>query len=398
MKPKTLMMLAGITLVVIIGAIFFGQEREDKPVRSGELVFPGLMNSINDIAEMTIETKEETVILAREYRQWHVKGKGGYPAAFGKIKPVLIGMAELRIREPKTKNPDLYEKLGLQDKDAEGSSSSLITLKTKDGNVAASLLLGNQGQGKGTPNQSEMYIRKPEDPQTWLVTGKLPIEKVPEEWLEKDLFKIASKRVQRVYVTHPGGETLKVFKDTPDALDFKVRDLPEGKKVSSQFNVNNVVTTLAQLSMEDVKRSDELEFSSKSGVQAVLETFDGLRLTVETMNKDDVVYSKMAAAFDPALVYRELPKEDSKEKKDASVEMEIDSAAEVKESDDGNMKTDGEKEEKESDVKESVLKSEEEVQKEVSGLNEIFKDWLFELPKFKVDNFSKKKNELLAKE
>ena len=57
MKPKTLLMLAGITLVVILGAVFFGQERKDKPVQSGKFVFPELMKTINDVVEVTIETK-----------------------------------------------------------------------------------------------------------------------------------------------------------------------------------------------------------------------------------------------------------------------------------------------------------------------------------------------------
>ena len=396
MKPKTLLILAAITLVVIVGAAFFGKEKTDKPNQSGELVFPGLMAQINDIVEMTIETKEQTVTLVRQDEKWSVKEKGGYPASFEKVKPVLIGMAELRIREPKTKNPDLHEKLGLQDYNAEGSSSTLITLKAKGANTVATMLLGNERPGKGTPTQSELYIRKPDDPQTWLVSGKLPIEKIADEWLEKDILKIASKRIKRVYVTHPGGETLKVYKDTPDALDFKVRDFPKGKKVNSQFNVNNVANTLAQLAIEDVKKSDELKFSSKSGLQAVVETFDGLRLTVETMNKDEVVYSKIAAAFDPTLVSKETEKASSEEK--IEIKSAEDSGKDEKKNDASNKKEGGDQLEEKAKPKESILKSEEDVQKEVTEINAKFQDWIFELPKFKVENFSKKRSDLIAKE
>ena len=392
MKPKTLLMLAGVTLIVILGAIIFGQEREDKPAQSGEFVFPDLMKMINDVGEMTIETKNETVTLVKKDNRWGVKEKGGYAAAFEKIKPVLIGMAELKIREPKTKNPDLYDKLGLQDQNAEDSSSTLITLKTKDAKTAATLLLGNQRPGKGTPNVSEMYIRKPGNPQTWLVTGKLPIEKVAGEWLEKDLLNIVSKRVQRVLVTHPGGEALTVYKDTPDALDLKIKDLPKGAKVSSQFNVNNVATTLAQLTMDDVKKSDDMEFIPQSGVRAVLETFDGLRLTVETMKQGEATLGKIVAAFDPALVYKEPTMESSE---DTEAMSEKKDTTEPKKDDKSGSEAEGVKKEK-PEVKESILKSEEDVQKEVSTFNGKFKDWIFEIPKFRVDNFSKKKKDLIS--
>ncbi len=386
MNSKTLMMLAGITLVVMAGAAFFGQERQDKPVHGNKLVFPDLMNRINEIHEMTIETKGVTVTLIQTNNTWNVKEKGSYAADLAKIKPVLIGMAELRFREPKTKNPELYEKLGLRDIKAEGSAATLITLKTKDSSEVASLLLGNQRPAKGAPSVSEMYIRNPEDPQTWLVTGKLPIEKVSGEWLDKDLFTIVNKRVHQVRVTHPGGEKLVVYKDSPDALDFQVRDLPKGSKVSSQFNVNNVATSLAQLQLEDVTKSDDGEFSSKNGVQAVLETFDGLRVTVETMSKDEVVLSKIEAVFDPALVYQK-PKQESSEKTEAVTEESKDSS-----------KAGSEKESEELAAIDSILKTEEEVQKEVTTLNAAFKNWLFELPKFRVENFSKKKTDLIAKE
>ncbi|GJL62833.1 MAG: hypothetical protein NPIRA04_14870 [Nitrospirales bacterium] len=398
MKPKTLLMLAGITLVVSIGAAFFGQEREHQPDQSGELFFPDLMNRINHIHKMTIETNNETVTLIREADTWSVKESGGYTAAFEKIKPVLIGMAELRVREPKTKNPELYEKLGLQDKDAEGSSSTLITLKTKDASTAATLLLGDQRPAKGAPSLTEMYVRKPEDPQTWLVVGNLPIEKVPGQWLDKELLKIASKRVQRVRVTHADGEMLTVYKDTPDALDFKIQDLPKGVKVGSQFNVNNVVTSLAQLQMDDVKKADKFQVETQPGIKAVLETFDGLRLTVETMQKDEVIYGKIVTAFDSALIYEEPVTESSEEKEAAKENSGIEDATELKKDANSDSNADGEKGPKPSKAKESVLKSEEDVQKEVVGFNEKLNEWVFELPKFRVDNFSKKKQDLIAKD
>ena len=397
MKPKTLMVLAGITLMVIFGAVFFGQEREDKPAQSGEFVFPDLMKMINDVVEMTIETNDETVTLVKKDNRWGVKEKGGYAAAFEKIKPVLIGMAELKIREPKTKNPDLYEKLGLQDQNAEGSSSTRITLKTKDANAVATLLLGNQRPAKGAPSVSEMYIRIPGDPQTWLVTGKLPIEKVASEWLEKDLLNIVSKRIQRVVVTHPDGETLTVYKDIPDAIDFTIVDLPKGSKVSSQFNVNNIATTLAQLTMDDVKKSDDMEFRFKPGSRAVLETFDGLRLTLETMKEDETIFGKIVAAFDPALVYKEPAMKASANTEATSEKSDGEDTTESKNDNNPSSDADGVKQKKPK-VKETVLKSEEEVQEEVSTYNVKFKDWIFEIPKFRVDNFLKKKKDLISKE
>ncbi|GJL56129.1 MAG: hypothetical protein NPIRA02_32610 [Nitrospirales bacterium] len=396
MKLKSLLMLTGITLMVTIGALLLNQERQDRPEQNGKLFFPDLMNRINDIRTMTIETKDGTVTLVRESSTWSVQERAGYTAAVEKIKPVLIGMAELRIREPKTKNPELHEKLGLLNHDAEGSSSTLLTLKTEDAEPTASVLVGNQRLAKSASTKSELYVRKPDETQTWLVAGNLPILKLPEEWLNNDLLTVANKRVQRVRVTHADGEILTVYKDTPDALDFKIDGLPNEAKVNSQFNVNNVATTLAQLTMEDVRKSDAFEFSAKNSVKAVLETFDGLRLTVETMPKDDVTFGKIAAAFDPALVYKEPVNASSEQKERVDAESDTDSEKDETESDKGDNTDQSDQTKNQSEPKESILKSEEDVQTEVAEINGKLNDWIFELPKFKVDNFAKKKQDLIA--
>ena len=62
--------------------------------------------------------------------------KDNYPAALDKVKGSLIGLAELRFREPKTKNPDLHAKLGLQDYKEEGSTSTLVRIQTQDNQEA----------------------------------------------------------------------------------------------------------------------------------------------------------------------------------------------------------------------------------------------------------------------
>ena len=259
MNTKTLSILAGLTILVIVAAVFFGREKHDALPQSGEVLFPELMGKINDIAEITVESKDDTITIVRNEHNWGVKEKEGYPADLEKVKRTLLGMSELRIREPKTKNPELYEKLGLQDKDTDGSTSTLVTLNTKESIQPTTLVVGNQRPAKGTPSLSEIYVRKPDDPQTWLVVGKLQLENILTEWLDKEVIDIQGKRIQRVKVKHPGGEVLTIQKTKPDDLDFQIAGMPKGYKITSQFNVNNVATTLAKLTLDDVKKDGKVD-------------------------------------------------------------------------------------------------------------------------------------------
>jgi len=383
MKSKTIGLLAGITIVGILLAVFANREPSSSLPQSGQLLFPDLMRVVNDVNEVVIETKEETITLVRGEQTWGVKEKASYRADVEKLKQAIVGLADLRIHEPKTKNPELYERLGLQDKDQEGSTSKMVTVKTTDNPEAAKLVVGNQRPAKGNPRMSDIYVRKPGDPQTWLVIGNVLIETMPGEWLDKEVIALPTKRVRQVTVTHPKGDTLHLSKAKPDDLDFHLDSIPSGFKISSQFNVNNVVGTLVQLSLEDVKPQVEVEFLANPMMSAVLETFDGLRLHVHTSKQDEQVWGKFSAEFDANLIQpseTETKLEDTEKSEGAETE-----------------KTD-----KDTDVKmpekDSLLKKPEEVQQEVETLNQRVKDWAYALPSFRVENFSKLKKDLISKE
>ena len=302
MKSKTLGLLAGITIIGLVLAVFVNQEPPTNLPQSGQLLFPDLMKLINDVDEVVIETKEQRITLERGERSWGIKEKSGYRADVEKVKQAIVGLANLRIHEPKTNNAELYARLGLQDKDQEGSASKTVTVKTVDHPEVAKLVVGNQKPAKGNPRMSDIYVRRPDDPQTWLVIGNLPIETMPGEWLDKEVIALPTKRVRQVTVTHSKGKTLHLSKEKPDDLDFHLDSIPTGYKISSQFNVNNVVGTLVQLSLEDVKAQAKVDFVKKPGVSAVLETFDGLRLNVQTSKLNEQVWGKFSAEFDPSLI------------------------------------------------------------------------------------------------
>jgi len=383
MKLKTISLLAGITIVGILLAVFANREPSSSLPQSGQLLFPELMNVVNDLNEVVIETKEQTMTLVRGEQTWGVKEKAGYRADVEKVKQAIVGLADLRIHEPKTQNPELYERLGLQDKDQEGSTSKMVTVKTSDNSEAAKLVMGNQRPAKGNPRMSDIYVRKPGDPQTWLAIGNVPIETMPGEWLDKEVTALPTKRVRQVTVTHPKEDTLHLSKAKADDLDFHLDAIPSGFKISSQFNVNNVVGTLVQLSFEDVKPQAEIDFSANPGVLAVLETFDGLRLHVQTTKLDEHVWGKFSAEFDANLIQPSEPE----------IKLEDTEKSEGAETEKGDKDT-------EADIpkKESLLKKPEEVQKEVETLNQRVKDWAYALPSFRVENFTKLKKDLIEKE
>ena len=290
MTIKTLSTVAVIAAILIAVTVFVSQRKDATSPPTGQPVFPVLKAAINDVSEMSISTQSGTLTVHREDDSWRVKEKHEYPADLGKVRESLIGLAELKILEPKTRKPELYEKLGVQDVDAEGSLSTGVTLKDAAGNTLAEVIIGNDRPAKGNSDQKEMFIRKPGNPQTWLAMGKLSIEKNPGEWLDKELIRIETKRVRRMRVTHPDDTRLVLEKAKPADLDYHMVDLPEGLELQSQFTVNNVVSTVASLSLDDVNPRTGIPFDQQPVVTAVFETFDGFEGTVTLLRKDEKDY------------------------------------------------------------------------------------------------------------
>jgi len=383
MNIKTLTILGIITVALIGMAILMSQQKETALPQTGQPVFPGLMSKINEVSELVVNVQSETMTIVRDGESWKVKEKDNYPANMGKIREVLIGLGELKILEAKTKKPELYEKLGLENVEAEGSISTGVTLKDSAGTTLAEVIIGKQRPSKGNPNQDEVYVRKVGDPETWLAIGKLSIEKNLSEWLDKDFLEVEPKRVRRVRITHPDNTTLVLEKENPDDLDFKVTNLLEGEEIQSQFSVNHIVSTVTSLSLDDVQPNSEISFEDESVVTATFETFDGLEGTVKLFRKDEKNYVKVSAVFNADLIWKPEPEEDSETEKPVEGENAQDK--------DDNEIVKTPKPEK------PTVKPEAEVKAEIKALNKKVKEWIYIIPKFLADTILKKPEDLIKK-
>ena len=117
MQPKTLKTLGFVTIVVAVAAgvvstMNRGGTSEAAETESGPL-FPGLRDRINDVARIEVANKDGAFAVAREDGQWGIPDKGGFPVDFTKVKEVVLAVSKLDKVEKKTRNPELYERLGV---------------------------------------------------------------------------------------------------------------------------------------------------------------------------------------------------------------------------------------------------------------------------------------------
>lgn len=363
---KTILVLAAVTVVVALAAIFSKQDSSAIPGQ-GEPLFPELMAQINDARQVSGVSSDGSFTIKRRDDGWVVKEKSDYPADADKVHRLLLGTAQLTRIEPKTRKPELYAQLGVEDVDADGSESLKFTLKNAGGDALADFILGTRRPATGNPNLSEYFVRVPGNPQTWLVEGKLPDDKNPINWVDREILELDSKRVRAVRVTHANGDKIIVRRPDPSADDFELVGLPKGAQIKDVYAVNGIGNGLTNLSLDDVKSASAIRQDKKKAAMSVeITTFDGLRVTMHTRKNGKENLAWFSAAFDPALVY-----EDTKPAK-------TETGSEAQDADE-----------------QTGLKAADAVKQEAETLNTRWQGWVYVVPQYRVDSVAKKKSDLI---
>lgn len=288
MNSSTLRILGIAVALLVIVLVVVERSDEGAISQSGELLFPGFKDQLNEVTGLRIERfGEDMVEINRDGDAWGVAARDGFPADVGKIRGVLLAVAEAESMEAKTANPDMHDRLGLRAPNADNSKGTLITVTIDNTDYA--LIFGNVAQ------TSYRYARRANEDQTWLVNQNPDIPDTAGDWLVSDLVDIASTQVQSVSIIHPDGETISIEKATEEDANFAVNDVPEGRELSYSTVGNGIAGALNDLDLDDVRRAVD----SDEVVTTVFETFDGMTVTVRTARAEEENWLSLEAAGGP---------------------------------------------------------------------------------------------------
>lgn len=285
MNSSTLRNL-GIVLFVLV-AILVGLELADRPatVDTGQPLFAELRQRINDIDRVTIERAgTEPTVIARDDDAWSVGNRDGYPADVAKVREVLLALADARVLEQKTADPARYEALGVRDPEIGGSRGVRLTASGPGADFA--VVIGDTGQG---PNR---YVRLAGEATSVLVDANPSLPDSVGGWLDSGIVDVPTSRIREASIVHADGESIRVYKSSAEEADFTVPGIPDGRELSYPSVANSIAGALADLDLEDVRRSDGAEPQGT----ASFATFDGLEITVDVHPDEDAAWIALTAA------------------------------------------------------------------------------------------------------
>lgn len=309
MNTKTTAIILGAALLLGAAALLMNRpasstSRADAPPA---LLLPDLKDHINDVARLDIKRPGDSLSITRTGDTWGLSTKHNYPVQIEHVKALVLGLSELRPLEPKTSNPDLYSKIGVQNPpdtappptpppanpdDQPPAQPTLVILSDAQGKPLASVILGTQRWG--TP--PTIFVRSANDKQSWLAQGKVDVPADAMQWIDRQALNIPRDRVRSVSIVHPDGAEIDASRTSPTDPAFFVKNIPAGRELSAPTAAESLATSLQSLSIDDVAPIDTLPFEAPTVM--VLRTFDGLVVTARTTAHDAKAWVNFTFSFD----------------------------------------------------------------------------------------------------
>ena len=296
MNIKSLIILA-VLLLVGAGAYFYSNENSsiNASDKLSTEILPGLQAALNDVAELQITGAGDQVLatISRTESGWEVKQRNGYPADISKVRAALLNLAEAKIVEEKTSNPDLYSKLGVEDISAETAQGVKVQLAYQD--QTAALVVGKPGP----QINKTRYVRLADSAVSWLIDRKIDLKQSPDYWLKKDILSVEPTEVAAVEIDLQDGAVLKIANRGDEEDTFEVTNLSDPNSQVVDAELHQVTNALSSFQLLDVQTSEQFAEEAPS-IKVVYQLKSGVIINFTGYDKDDASYAALSASLDDA--------------------------------------------------------------------------------------------------
>lgn len=299
MTPRTALILVVLAVISVAGGwqLDAGAGGAPQPAETGQLAFPALGANLAKVASIEVQHAGRTLVIDTKDGNWVSEAAGGYPVIPGKLRMVLGGLAELRLMEPRTSDPAMLSRLGVEDPAQPGSAASLLSVFDAGHHALATLVLGHRrlsGQG-GVPEQ--IYVRRPDQAQAWLAEGRLEVDDDPASWLDRQVADIAPEAIASATAQPPGAPPLALSRagGRPDGAVTVIS--PADHPPVDQNRLDDVFRAYQYLSFTDVKPAAPTLPGAPAGASRFV-TSDGMVLTATVSKDKDTIWASFAVTGD----------------------------------------------------------------------------------------------------
>jgi Domain of unknown function (DUF4340) len=301
MFKNKLIYLTLITVVVIITASVFVKLRAPQSEKDKVPFFPELAEQIESVNHISIKGYAEEINLTRVNDNWGIDEFDNYPALPDKVKSTVLGAADLKVNAAKTALTRLYHRLGVEGPEVEDTTSLLLTLQDAETNNIIEVIIGKPRRSSASQSTPGLYVRKPDDEQSYLVNGVMDLTAIKTDWIERTLFDIPAEAIKSVRIDHTDGDTFTLFKSEKGQEQFDLENLPFGKKLASELIINRFGSILQDMQISGARSIEKMQEQGNS-IHARITTFEGIVATIAAFEYDDIPYASFEFSYDESLL------------------------------------------------------------------------------------------------
>lgn len=236
--------------------------------RMGAPVLTDFSQTRGESQKIRFTLADESYTLARTTSGWTLEETGGYPVRPDRLSDLAGGLETLSFDVRRTNDPYKHDRIGLGNP-SEGGNGALIEVFGQDSALMHSLLIGRKGD--------TLYVRDPEQSQTYRADGTLPPFYNRRAWLDLNIIDIDPSALRSVRITDAANRSLYLRRDEGGgARSFRPAPPNQDDRLISRLAASTTALAVTRLSPVDVKPASDLTTEAIS--RHISETFDGLEI------------------------------------------------------------------------------------------------------------------------
>ena len=256
---------------------------------------------VNDVARLVIKQGPAEVNLDKKSDLWRVRERGDYPANFSEISGFLIKLRDLKTVQTEKVGVSQLPRLELSTSGQGSNAPTVVELRDASDKTLKTLLLGKKHMKKsnrpspygdmgdeGWPDGRYVMLGGSSDTVALISDALANIEPKPDQWLNKDFFKV--EKVRSVAVTFPvATNSWKLTRET-ESGEWKLTDAKPEEKLDTS-KASGVSNPLSSPSFVDVViGSQPAQTGLDKPTVIVIETFDDFTYTADVGAKTNENY------------------------------------------------------------------------------------------------------------
>lgn len=370
-KQLLISIIAVVVLIVITVVILNKDSREWAESKSGGKALLVKDLDVNKVKKIEIKDGKKSASVTKIGDTWVVSDRSGYPADFQKVGEFIIKISKLTVAQNVKVGKSQFDRLELL-APGEKNGGKEITLSDESGKALCSLIVGktHKASSSSSSNNNNPMMMGGSSGKYVLVSGsESPVlisdmmydaDSDPSDWLNKDFIKI--ENVSSIVRKSKDKVIWELTKPKKNG-DFELIGLKEDEELEKS-NINSVTSAFDYLSIEDIKskKGDEGDIFAKSD-NYTFSTYDGFKYNVKVASIDGKGYLTFKVSAD--IKEKRVPAKDEKKKDKAKLDK---------------------------DFADKVQKLKDKLEKETE-----LTSWVFQISNNKVENLTKKREDLFKK-